>query len=461
MHILPLVPVQVKDNEDLSWVQVFSRQGETSEDMLQLWKCYGRLYLVLVFVPDRKFKQKVEFGDDHHNSGSDGKKKAEMPVASTDSRHVQSSFAYLYSSTKNASSLDMVETPTLGLTGHDVAYAIDLNNFEEDGDDKYAQGAVKKNLMKGCNNSRWSPDMIHGSVMASKPKKMQDAIEFATELMDQKIRTLAERQAENKRKFKDTSRNNQNHQQLTIMMDSVLLSAPIVRGLAISLGTVEASLLLLTTREPKGKIKEFSLALSMELRAYAVGAIGTNPNSNVVTGTFLLNNCYALILFDTGSNRSFVSTAFSSLIDIIPTTLGHGYGVVLAYGKILWVNTLIWGCILNFLNHPFHVDLMPIEIGSFYVIIGMDWLSKYHVVTAHVTMKKAKDKLEEKRLEDVPIVRDFPEVFPEDLSGIPPTQKVEFQIDLVPGAAPVARAPYRLAPSEMKELSGSTAWESL
>ncbi|GKB37018.1 putative reverse transcriptase domain-containing protein [Tanacetum coccineum] len=70
-------------------------------------------------------------------------------------------------------------------------------------------------------------------------------------------------------------------------------------------------------------------------RAYAVGAIGTNPNSNVVTGTFLLNNCYALILFDTGSNRSFVSTAFSSLIDIIPTTLGHGYGVVLADGKIL------------------------------------------------------------------------------------------------------------------------------
>ncbi|GKG21596.1 hypothetical protein Tco_0384191, partial [Tanacetum coccineum] len=71
----------------------------------------------------------------------------------------------------------------------------------------------------------------------------------------------------------------------------------------------------------------------------------------------------------------------------------------------------------------------------------------------HVTTKKAKDKLEEKRLEDVPIVRDFPDVFLEDLSGIPPAQQVEFQIDLVPGAAPVARAPYRLAPSKMKELS--------
>ncbi|GKA19897.1 hypothetical protein Tco_0699812 [Tanacetum coccineum] len=72
---------------------------------------------------------------------------------------------------------------------------------------------------------------------------------------------------------------------------------------------------------------------------------------------------------------------------------------------------------------------------------------------SHVTTKETKDKSEEKRLEDVPIVRDFPEVFPEDLPGLPPTRQVEFQIDLMPGAAPVARAPYRLAPSEMKELS--------
>nr|GEV60478.1 putative reverse transcriptase domain-containing protein [Tanacetum cinerariifolium] len=73
--------------------------------------------------------------------------------------------------------------------------------------------------------------------------------------------------------------------------------------------------------------------------------------------------------------------------------------------------------------------------------------------TAHITTKEAKDKSEGKRLEDMPIVRDFPEVFPEDLSGIPPARQVKFQIDLVPGAAPVARAPYRLAPSEMKELT--------
>ncbi|GJU31273.1 putative reverse transcriptase domain-containing protein [Tanacetum coccineum] len=147
---------------------------------------------------------------------------------------------------------------------------------------------------------------------------------------------------------------------------------------------------------------------------------------------------------------------------------------------------------------------MPVELGSFNAIIGMDWLAKYQAVIvcaekivripwgnetliihgdgsnqgnvtrlniilstktqkymqkgfliflAHVTAKEVEDKSEKKRLEDVPIVRDFPEVFLEDLSGLPPTRQVEFQIDLVPGAAPVARAPYRLAPFEMKGLS--------
>ncbi|GJR62397.1 putative reverse transcriptase domain-containing protein [Tanacetum coccineum] len=75
------------------------------------------------------------------------------------------------------------------------------------------------------------------------------------------------------------------------------------------------------------------------------------------------------------------------------------------------------------------------------------------VFLANVNTKETKDKSEKKRLEDVPIVQDFPDVFPEDLPGLPLTRQVEFQIDLIPGAAPVARAPYRLAPSEMKELS--------
>nr|GFB65251.1 putative reverse transcriptase domain-containing protein [Tanacetum cinerariifolium] len=85
---------------------------------------------------------------------------------------------------------------------------------------------------------------------------------------------------------------------------------------------------------------------------------------------------------------------------------------------------------------------------------AQEYLSKgCDVFLANVTTKEAKDKSEGKRLKDVPIVRDFPEVFPKDLPGIPPTRPVEFQIDLVPSAVPVARTPYRLAPSEMKELA--------
>ncbi|GKA48110.1 putative reverse transcriptase domain-containing protein, partial [Tanacetum coccineum] len=184
-------------------------------------------------------------------------------------------------------------------------------------------------------------------------------------------------------------------------------------------------------------------------RAYALGGRDASPDSNVITGTFLLNNRYAKILFDTGADRSFVSSTFSALIDITPTTLENHYDVELADGKIIGVNTIIRDCTLNFMNHPFNIDLMPVPLGSFDVIIGMDWLTKYHGVIicdekiVRVPFERemlifqgneAKDELEGKRLEDVPIVRDFPEVFPEDLSGIPPARQVEFQIDLVPGA---------------------------
>ncbi|GJS34499.1 putative reverse transcriptase domain-containing protein [Tanacetum coccineum] len=105
-----------------------------------------------------------------------------------------------------------------------------------------------------------------------------------------------------------------------------------------------------------------------------------NPDANVVTGTFLLNNHYASILFDTGADRSFISTAFSSLINIAPTSLENCYDVELADGKLVKIDTIIRGCTLNFLDHPFNIDLMPVELGSFDVIIGMDWLRRYHAV---------------------------------------------------------------------------------
>ncbi|GKA88280.1 putative reverse transcriptase domain-containing protein [Tanacetum coccineum] len=96
-------------------------------------------------------------------------------------------------------------------------------------------------------------------------------------------------------------------------------------------------------------------------KVYAVGHAGTNPDSNVVAGTFLLNNRYASILFDTCANRSFVSTAFSPQIDITPTALDHYYDVELADGRIIRLNTILRGCTLNILNHPLNIDLMPVE----------------------------------------------------------------------------------------------------
>ncbi|GJU13224.1 reverse transcriptase domain-containing protein [Tanacetum coccineum] len=118
-------------------------------------------------------------------------------------------------------------------------------------------------------------------------------------------------------------------------------------------------------------------------RVYALGGGDAIQDPNVVTGTFLLNNCYTSILFGTGFDRSFVSTAFSSLFYIAPSALDNKYDVELADGKIIGFDTIIRGCTLNLLNHPFNIDLMPIELGSFDVIFGMDWLSKYHVVIVY------------------------------------------------------------------------------
>ncbi|GKC64160.1 putative reverse transcriptase domain-containing protein [Tanacetum coccineum] len=129
----------------------------------------------------------------------------------------------------------------------------------------------------------------------------------------------------------------------------------------------------------------------------------------------------------------------------------------MADGNLVGTNTIIQGCTLILLNQPFEIDLMLIKLGSFDVVIGMDWLSKYHARIIYnekvVYIPIDEKKSAEKRLEDIPVVREFLKVFPEDLSGLPPVRQVEFQINLIPGVAPVARAPYRLASSKMQELS--------
>ncbi|GKD77627.1 putative reverse transcriptase domain-containing protein [Tanacetum coccineum] len=116
-------------------------------------------------------------------------------------------------------------------------------------------------------------------------------------------------------------------------------------------------------------------------KAYAIGGGGANPDSNIVTSTFLLNNYYASMLFDSGVDKSFVSSTFSVLLGVVPSTLDTSYTVELVDEIISETNIVLRGCTLGLLGHPFGIDLMPVELGSFDIIIGMDWLAKYHALT--------------------------------------------------------------------------------
>ncbi|GJX08206.1 putative reverse transcriptase domain-containing protein [Tanacetum coccineum] len=124
---------------------------------------------------------------------------------------------------------------------------------------------------------------------------------------------------------------------------------------------------------------------------------------------FLLNQHLARVLFDSGADKSLVSISLASKLNIPPITIDTFYDIEMADGNLVSTNTVIQGATLTLLNQPFKIDLMPIKLGSFDVVI--------------------------------------------DLPGLPPVRQVEFQIDLIPGATPIAQAPYRLAPSEMRELS--------
>ncbi|GJZ56984.1 putative reverse transcriptase domain-containing protein [Tanacetum coccineum] len=380
------------------------------------------------------------------------------------------------------------------------------------------------------------PDNIYGNVKSARPKTLDETIELANDLMDQKLRTYVERQSDNKRKADDSSINNHGHQQQPFRRQNIVKVYNMGIGKKKSYGgsfpkctkchfhhngpctqkchkcnkvghftrdcrstgniniantykgngaapkgngCFECGVLGHFKRDcPKLKNKDGGNR-NAQGWVYAVGIAekrgnaSGNPDSNVVMGTFLLNSRYASILFDTGADRSFISTAFSSLIDIVLTSLDNSYDVELADGKIFGIDTIIRGCTLNFLDHPFYIDLMPVELGSFDVIIGMDWLRRCHAVIVcdeklvqvlygNETLTFCGNESSNERESRLAVIsyskaQEYMakgcQCFLRTSPGLPPARPVEFHIDLIPEATPVARASYRLAPSEMKELS--------
>ncbi|GJU76534.1 reverse transcriptase domain-containing protein [Tanacetum coccineum] len=209
-----------------------------------------------------------------------------------------------------------------------------------------------------------------------------------------------------------------------------------------------------------------------------VNAMEAVQDPNIVTGMFSLNDHFVTVLFDSRADFSFISTEFAPLLNVRPSIVNPGYVIEVADGKKVEVDRIIRDCKLELGGSMFSINLIPLGHGSFDVIVGMDWLSQHKaVIVCHdkvveipvengkilrvhgeravgITKALKSAKEEEPKLNDISVVREFEDVFPEDLSGLPPQRQVEFRIDLVPRATPIAKSPYRLAPSEMQELSG-------
>ncbi|GJZ71382.1 putative reverse transcriptase domain-containing protein, partial [Tanacetum coccineum] len=287
------------------------------------------------------------------------------------------------------------------------------------------------------------PDNIQGNVIAAEPTRLQDAVRIANNLMDQKLKGYAVRNAENKRRLDNNYGNNHGkqppHKRQNTGGHNVARAyvagnnekreyegtlpfynkcklhhvgpCTIRCGKCNKIGHLSRNCKVtnFATSTQRGQIVNQRGVTCFECgaqghyqkdcpkiknqnrgdktrvpdargKAYVLGGGDVNPGSNTVTGTFLLNDHHAYMLFDSGADRSFISNTFSTLLDITPYALDVNYAVELADGRTSETNTVLMGCTLGLLGHPFNIDLMPIELGSFDVIIGMDWLAKNHAV---------------------------------------------------------------------------------
>ncbi|GKA34872.1 putative reverse transcriptase domain-containing protein [Tanacetum coccineum] len=290
-------------------------------------------------------------------------------------------------------------------------------------------------------------DNIKGEVTSSKPANLNKAVRMAHKLMDQKSQARDERILEGKKRKWESfqSRNssgkgNQRDNSRQTLQNNqrqgntrAMVTAPTNGKLPLyckekNIATGANALLIPTCYDygEKGhtrnrcprKVKQEEVK-EFHGRAYAIKDAELK-GPNVVTGTFMLNNRYAFVLFDSGSDRSFVDTRFSSMLNINLVKIGASYEVELVDRRVASTNTVLKGCTLNLVNHIFEFDLMPIELGTFDVIIGIDWLVKHYAVI---------------------------------ICGEKFSYTVQEQDADIPGVAPVARALYILALSEMRELS--------
>ncbi|GKB49470.1 putative reverse transcriptase domain-containing protein, partial [Tanacetum coccineum] len=319
---------------------------------------------------------------------------------------------------------------------------------------------------------------IKGNITSSKPATLHDAINMARELVEQAVQGRATRIGEsNKRKWEDHQRNTNNnnpnnnnnnnnrnrnnnyHEQQNKRQETAraYAAAPVEgRGYA---GNIPRSYPLQDVTcygcGEKGHYKDKCPKRRNQQNERAHGrayVVVENPqqNLNVVAGAFLLNDHYACILFDSGAEKSFVSSTFTPFIDISPTALNTSYEVELADGNVVSTNTVLRSCTLVLLNHVFKIDLLPTRLGGFDVIIGMDWLS-YHRAVIDCYKKIVRIPLPNGKI--LKVQGERPKKDPRSLACLPPVREIEFRIDLIPGALPVVKSPYPLAPLEMSELS--------
>ncbi|GKA02143.1 putative reverse transcriptase domain-containing protein, partial [Tanacetum coccineum] len=232
------------------------------------------------------------------------------------------------------------------------------------------------------------PDNIQGNVIAAEPTRLQDAVRIANNLMDQKLKGYANTRGQNVARAYMAGNNKKNGYERTRPFCNKDVIA------ATTQGTPGPNQRVITYFEcgaeghyqkdcPKVKNQDRGNKARVpdaRGKAYVLGGGDANPGSNTVTGTFLLNDHHVYMLFDSGADRSFVSNTFCALLDITPYALDVSYAVKLSDRRTSETNTMLRRCTLGLLGHPFNIDLMPIDLGSFDVIIGMDWLAKNHAV---------------------------------------------------------------------------------